>query len=890
MNVMIENRGMSGVNSGEALARLPTILAGKVDHLVVFLGMNDAMNSAKLLSVEAFKTNLTAIDVVARKAGARSVLFVTLHPVNAHYLGERHPRHPQRQRLQAHLAEYDAAIRRVAQETGALLVDWRARFLAGSPGDSVESAVEDRKGCLVRCMANSGTRDGNHLTVEGYRLLADEVAAALRGRVGAGDTIVCFGDSLTSGSHIEGEGTVTGKTYPAFLRAAFQESARLAGMTPPGWAIDVELPGGEHRRVTSTTEGVTATVTAEETSGETQTVWEGIGPGSLKELTVRLTRKPRAAGVAWRLEIENKGHAAVWKVTFPDLRIRIDDGDKVVIPSVNGRLHDASRSLSYRGQYASGGLTMQCSALYGPAGGLYVAVHDPFGSAKELDMQAAEGWLDIRWTWPVPDMGVPGTGWQMPGELVVQAFDGDWYDVAQLYRAWASKEAGWWPRGKQAGRPDTPDWFKDTPVWIMSNGPWPKRLPPIPIDQVVAKVKRFADYMGTIPCAMHWYNWHQIPFDHSYPHYFPEKEGFAQGIKELQAAGVRVMPYLNAHLWDTKLEDFETVALPAATKSRDGKVPTKGYNGNTFAAMCPATPLWQKTVEDLVMRLAGPEFGVDGVYLDQVSAQPPMLCFDPTHHHALGGGCWWTTQGYWPMLDKIRERLAVEHPGTILTSESTAEPYANRLDGYLTWLGYGNGTEAIPLFHAVYAGQVQLFGRLYKHDSWKGLAMRMKTAQALVWGEQLGWICPDVMDDPVAAAFLKRLARLRFQLLSYLSRGRMARPPAVVTDGTHVTDNWVTAHDLMVTTPTVLSGAWHRNDDRAVVVLLVNVDDAPHTLHLEFDAVAYGMDGNLLSREWNGNEDGSTRPAIQPVEASWNRAITLAPLASLAIEIQMAER
>ena len=126
------------------------------------------------------------------------------------------------------------------------------------------------------------------------------------------------------------------------------------------------------------------------------------------------------------------------------------------------------------------------------------------------------------------------------------------------------------------------------------------------------------------------------------------------------------------------------------------------------------------------------------------------------------------------MLDDIRTCS----PGTILTSESSAEPYVNRLDGYLTWVGYRDGSNAIPLFHAVYAGQVQLFGRLYKWDSWKGVAMRAKTAQALVWGEQLGWIRPVVLDDPVAAPFLRRQARLRYVLRRYLSRGRMARPPA----------------------------------------------------------------------------------------------------------------
>jgi hypothetical protein len=482
-------------------------------------------------------------------------------------------------------------------------------------------------------------------------------------------------------------------------------------------------------------------------------------------------------------------------------------------------------------------------------------------------------------------MGVPGTQWKTPGDVVVRPFTGDWFDIAQIYRAWAKKEAGWWPRGGQAGRPDTPDWFKDIAVWVQIGGPWPRNRPPIALDQVVPHVKRFAKYMDGIPCAMHWYNWHEVPFDDNYPHYFPAKKGFAEGVKQLQEAGVRVMPYLNAHVWDTDLNDFRTTARPAAIKASDGSLPTKSYGGNAFACMCPATPFWQNTVKDLVLKLAGPEFGVDGVYLDQVSAQAAMLCFDKTHQHPLGGGCWWTTQGYWPMLDDIRKCS----PGTILTSESCAEPYVNRLDGYLTWVGYRDGSSAVPLFHAVYAGQVQLFGRLYKWDSWKGVAMRAKTAQALVWGEQLGWIRTVVLDDPMAGPFLRRQARLRHVLRRYLSRGRMARPPVLTTDGTTVTANWVFTRDLMVTTPTVLSGAWYRDDGNAVVLILVNVDDKPHSVDLPFEAAAYGLGKKLLAREWAGSEVGNEKPNARPVEPSWNRHVDLSPLASLAIEIENAE-
>jgi lysophospholipase L1-like esterase len=856
--VTVQNCGMPGANTREALARLPRVLAGKPHHLVIFLGANDALNSSKLVGVKDYKKNLLAMIASAKKANVKSVLLLTLHPVIPEYLRERHPKHPQRQCLQEQLDQYNDAIRESAKETVAILVDWRARFLAESPGGSVEKAVENREDCLLRCVANCGARDGIHLTPNGYRLLADQLAGVLRDRVNAGETVVCFGDSLTYGSHVEGQGTATGKTYPAFLHAALsldddggseklrgRQSGRPANMAAPGWKLTIRLPDGTFQQFSSFDQNLRSSVKSSECADETHALWNGLGAGAAAKMTVRMIRSERAAGAAWRLHVENRGDAALWEVTFPDFKAGVFEDDMVVIPSVSGRLHSVREPLVYRsegvGKYPSGRLTMQCTGVYGKNGGIYLGVHDPIASTKRLEMICENGTLDIRWHWPVPNMGTPGTGWEMPGEVMIRPFEGDWFDIAQIYRDWASRKAGWWPRGKQAGRPDTPEWFKDNAVWVQIGGPWPRNRPPLDQNLVVPRVKRFAEFMGDIPCAVHWYNWHQVTFDNDYPHYFPAEEPFAPGIRELHAAGIRVMPYLNAHVWDTDLADFKTTAYPAAVKSCDGSMPTKSYAGNTFACMCPATPLWQQTVKGLVQKLASSDYGVDGVYLDQVAAQAAMLCFDKAHGHPLGGGGWWTTQGYWPMLDRIR----ASSPGTVLTSESSAEPYVNRLDGYLTWVGYRDGNSAIPLFHAVYAGQVQLFGRLYKWDSWKGVAMRAKTAQALVWGEQIGWIRPEVLDDPVAAQFLKRQARLRYALRRYLSSGRMARPPKIRTDGATLTANWVFTGDLMVTTPAVFSGAWLREDGKAVALILVNADDRPHSVTLPFDASAYDLKGDL---------------------------------------------
>ena len=674
-----------------------------------------------------------------------------------------------------------------------------------------------------------------------------------------------------------------GQILAARSAAGGVSAARLdAEDARPGWRLSIRLAGGDIDEIRSA--GLVCT-TEQVPSGGTESttlVWDDLESPSAKGVTVTMKGTPVEGGTAWRLEVANSGTAALWEITFPDFTAPILDEDTIVFPSVIGRVHPAAESLEYRSalSYPSGLVSMQCSGFYGQSGGVYVGVHDPTGSRKDLEVVNSDGQVSVRWFWAVPGMGTPGTGWETPGDVVIRTFSGDWFDLAQIYRGWVSRGAGWWPGHGTQYREDTPEWFADNPVWIMSNGPWPCNEPPIAISEAVAKIKRFAAFMDDLPCAVHWYNWHEVPYDSNFPNYFPAKSGFAEGVREVQEAGVRVMPYLNAHVWDTALPSFETEGKLGSVKAFDGSQPIKTYAGNDFAPMCPATEMWQEKVKELVHRLAGPEFNVDGVYLDQVSAQAAMLCFDETHPHPSGGGNWWTTKGYWPLLDSIREEL----PDLVLTSESNSEPYANRIHGYLSWLCYREGDASIPLFHAVYGGSCQLFGRLYNRDSWKGQAMRTKTAQALVWGEQLGWIVPDVADDPVNGPFLKRLARMRYTMSRYLARGRMMRPPVGIEDGTTLTSNWYWSSDIWVTTPTVLTGAWERDDGRSVVLILVNADEATHTVPVEFDPIAYHLPGDLQMREWIATDGPSSPANTAPTAPIWSREIELPPLSAYSVE------
>jgi len=590
------------------------------------------------------------------------------------------------------------------------------------------------------------------------------------------------------------------------------------------------------------------------------------------QVEVALAAERTENALTWDLHVTNdNGQWGLWRVVFPAVSVRdLGEGSRVFVPVTAGvELAKMWNKADKRGgTYPSGWTCMQYMAAYNKTmrAGLYVGMHDPFGSTKDIfcEGQPTKHAVILRFEYPVPNMGKAGTSFDLPGEARWQLLRGDWFDAALIYRTWVSREAKWWPTMRPDGREDTPKWMRELPVWGMTGGP---------ASDCVPRVKTFAQALGT-PAGFHWYNWHQIPFDNDYPHYFPPKDGFREGVAELKMAGVFPMPYINGRLWDTHdkgAEDwqFTQLALAAATKDEQGNPYTESYgsketDGNSvkLAAMCPATSLWQNQVRDIVLRLFN-EYGVSGVYIDQVAAAQPRLCFDASHGHELGGGHWWT-EGYWKMLSEIRSAKPAD---CMITTECNAEPYIKWFDGYLTW--HWQEQDMVPAFSAVYGGAIQMFGRAYRGGPSQDLANRMKAGQQLVFGEQIGWFGPEVMDRADSGKFLRDCVQLRWRLKQYFYKGHMARPPKLVGQIPTITADWQWHGEWPVTTEAVMTGAWQIQKDGRVVLLFANVSDSAFASHLEFDPKEY----NLAGMSWavtpigpDGMQNRSTIPASDQPE------------------------
>jgi hypothetical protein len=230
------------------------------------------------------------------------------------------------------------------------------------------------------------------------------------------------------------------------------------------------------------------------------------------------------------------------------------------------------------------------------------------------------------------------------------------------------------------------------------------------------------------------------------------------------------------------------------------------------------------------------QVGTSAVYVDQIAAAAPALCMDPSHGHPLGGGHWWN-QGYWHLLEAIRRAK----PGAaVLTTECNGETFVRWFDGYLTWHWQFDGQ--VPAFPAIYGGAIQMFGRAYRGGDTKDLALRMKAGQQLVFGEQLGWLDPLLVNEPENADFFRQMVRVRARFHRYFYAGEMARPPRLEGLIPKVKADWQWSGPWPVTTD-----AWRLVGQQRMGLFFVNVSDEPVIARLHLNPENYGIRGKWLN-------------------------------------------
>ncbi len=214
----VVNAGRGGDTTRDLLRRLDRdVLARRPTLVALMVGTNDMLNHAKAVPLDEYRGNVAELVKKIRGSGARVLLF-TLPPFCEEYLLERHPRSAYGPQGPAGaLAAANQFLREFSRREGLPLVDVNLAF-------SRLSAVNEEGGDLIRGPANSGARDGVHPTPEGYRLIAAMAIQAIRDNGLPVERVVCFGDSITYGAGVKGQGTATGETYPGRLARLLEDA------------------------------------------------------------------------------------------------------------------------------------------------------------------------------------------------------------------------------------------------------------------------------------------------------------------------------------------------------------------------------------------------------------------------------------------------------------------------------------------------------------------------------------------------------------------------------------------------------------------------------------------------------------------------------------------
>lgn len=602
-------------------------------------------------------------------------------------------------------------------------------------------------------------------------------------------------------------------------------------------------------------------------------------------LTVRATVDlPPDSGIAkWRIFVDNRSdYWGLWSVAYPYVTGFPEAGKydlaRPVFASGGQLLRAWSGKIQAR--HPSGGWPMQFLALSRNRDSVYLATMDSSGYAKDFVVDSDEKAISL--VHYVEDMGVAGSDYPdyYPTEFGV--YQGGWLEAAQHYRRWALQQK-WMQAGKLSQRADFPEILKNLGVWILG-ADWKsagaESFPP----EMNALLLQAQKTLG-VPIGVHWYNWHHMKFDNEYPHFLPPKPGFAEHVKELVNQGVLVMPYINGSSADFNIPDFDKFGPHAIVDEAGGyRMHFYSDGAGRLLSMCPSQEFWQNAISSLVQSLVE-DYGVNGVYVDQISAMEHELCFNKNHGHPVGGGHYWV-DGNRELLTKVRNMSGRKGRRPVITSEGTDEVFLDLVDGNLTWALPTD--REIPMMEVVYSGYAIFFASpcdYTKSDRFFDYAQ----GQAFIDGRQNGWMDVDLFkpEHSAKADYLRQCGRLRVATKPYLVYGHLLGPVEPEKPVPTFTEEGFGFEKIKHTgTVPAAEGRLWQDENGHLAVFLANYIDQPVEFTYRIDPAEYGLTGKRFELK-EITAEGSA--PISTVTGTVERSETLGPGKLKVIEISLAE-
>ena len=206
------------------------------------------------------------------------------------------------------------------------------------------------------------------------------------------------------------------------------------------------------------------------------------------DITVAVIGTADDAGISWTADVINDSEE--WSVAELTCPTPVVSGTfDLLTPAGGGRLHPRAheQGVEYRLSYPNHNVSMQFYAFVGACGGLYLGAHDPDAAMKTFRVHTGGGLGTVEMIFPAIGAGLPANSFSLYGSVRWQAFAGDWYDAALIYRDFVHTYAKWLPKIGRDGRDDTPASFKEVAFWIadyIPNSPAQRDVRPMQLAAV----------------------------------------------------------------------------------------------------------------------------------------------------------------------------------------------------------------------------------------------------------------------------------------------------------------------------------------------------------------------------------------------------------------------
>ena len=172
-------------------------------------------------------------------------------------------------------------------------------------------------------------------------------------------------------------------------------------------------------------------------------------------------------------------------------------------------------------------------------------------AAFEVTVGSAPNTLVLRNIWLPPVLEETRKAGSLPYPGVYVPYRGGWYEAAKMHRTWMETQ----PWFKAAAARDFSK-LREIDMWMWSRGNIAVSEPP---------VHWFMKETG-LKVALDWYWWHNVPYDTSYPFFWPPRDGedaFRAAVKRMKDRGAFLQVYTNGMLWTRTIRAGPRAGLKA---------------------------------------------------------------------------------------------------------------------------------------------------------------------------------------------------------------------------------------------------------------------------------------------------------------------------------------